>query len=133
MKKIYKIKVHLFLSKTTIMVNKYEKNLLYNFCFRQTAILFHYFFNFTPFLLLFSSFFPYLFRFNFVVSEQNVQILFWRHILGGTFSPLLDISERNIFPRWGVHVYPVHPPCVHACQYTLYILNFLLGPEWVRV
>ena len=39
--------------------------------------------------------------------------------LGGTFSPLLDISERNIFPGGGrgVHVHPVHPPpCVRACN-----------------
>ena len=45
------------------------------------AILFLYFFNFNPFFLLFSySVFPYLFRFNFVVSERNVHILFCRHI-----------------------------------------------------
>ena len=36
--------------------------------------------------------------------------------LGGAFSPLLDISERNFFPRGGggggggLHVYPVHSP-----------------------
>ena len=29
--------------------------------------------------------------------------------LGGTFSPLLYISERNFFPRWGGGVH-VHPP-----------------------
>ena len=40
--------------------------------------------------------------------------------LGRTFSPLLDIYERNIFSRWGgVHVHPVHPPCVRACTATL--------------
>ena len=49
-----------------------------------------------PFTLFF--FFPYLFRFNFVVSERNVHILFCRHIwaelsllfwtfLSGTFFP----------------------------------------------
>ena len=99
------------------MVNKHEKNLLFNFYFRQTAILFLYFLNFNPFLLLFSCF-PYLFRFNFVVSERNVHISFFLPTyLGGTFSPLLDISERNFLPRWGgggVHVHPVHPPCVRA-------------------
>ena len=79
------------------MVNKRDKNLLYYFYFRQTAILFLYFFNFTPFLLHFSSFFP-LFRFNFVVSKRNVHIFFCRHIwaelsllfwtfLSGTFFP----------------------------------------------
>ena len=33
--------------------------------------------------------------------------------LGGTFSPLLNISERNFFSRWGgggLNVHPVHPP-----------------------
>ena len=54
----YKGKDHLFISKTAIMVNKREKYLLYNFYFRQTAILFLYFFNFFSLLLLFASFPP---------------------------------------------------------------------------
>ena len=29
---------------------------------------------------------------------------------GGTFFPLLEVSEGNFFPSWGVHVHPVHPP-----------------------
>ena len=87
----YKSKDHLFIFKTTTMVNKREKNLLYNFYFRQTAVLVLYFFNFIPFLLLFSSF---SLPFSFI------------------FPPLLDISERNFFPGWGggVHVHPLHPP-----------------------
>ena len=79
------------------MVDKREKNLLYNFYFRQTALLFLYFFNFIPFFYSFLLF-PYLFCFNFVASERNVHILFCRHIwaelsllfwtfLSGTFSP----------------------------------------------
>ena len=73
------------------MVNKREKNLLYIFCLRQTAILFLYFFNFIPSFYSF-LFPPYLFRFNFVVSERNVHIRpFLPTYLGETFSPLLDI------------------------------------------
>ena len=58
--------------------------------------------------------FPYLFHFNFVVSEQNVHI-FLPTYLGGNFSPLLDIPERNFFPCGGrgVHVHPVPPPPPH--------------------
>ena len=76
------------------MVNKRENNLLYNFYFRQTAILFLYFFNFIPYCFFFS---PYLLRFNFVVSERNVHSLLSTYF-GGTFLPFLDVSERN---RWG--------------------------------
>ena len=40
-----------------------------------------------------------------------MHIRFCRHIwAGGTFSPLLDISERNIFPRWGSARAPSAPP-----------------------
>ena len=43
-----------------------------------------------------------------------------------TFSPLLDISERNFFPRWGgggvLHVHLVHPPSAYAPDISL---NFL--------
>ena len=46
--------------------------------------------------------FPYLFRFNFVISELAERAhSFLTTYLGGTFSPLLDISERNLFSRWG--------------------------------
>ena len=45
--------------------------------------------------------------------------------LGGTFSPLLDISERNIFPSGGggggVHVHPVHPLSPAYTPVFLYI------------
>ena len=102
--------------KTTTMVNKREKidciisisdKRLLSFFISLILSLFFY-------LYLLS---PYLFRFNFVVSERNVHILFLPTYLGGTLTPLLDISERNFFPRWGgVHVHPVHPPCVRACK-----------------
>ena len=93
----YKSKDHLFISKTTIMVNRREKNLLYNFYFRQTAILFLYFFNFIPFLFfVFSTFFVLILSY---LCERAHSLL--PTYLGGIFSPLLDISERNFFPRWG--------------------------------
>ena len=76
------------------------KYLLYNFSFRQTAILFLYFFNFNPFLLLFSSFFPTFFVLILSYLSRTYYLLFWT-FLSGTF-----------FPRWwgggggGVHVHP---------------------------
>ena len=57
-----------------------------------------FFISFISFLLFF---FPYLFRFNFVLSEGNVHSFFPTY-LGGAFSPLLDISEWNIFYKLGV-------------------------------
>ena len=95
---IYKSKDYLFIFKTTIMVNKREKNLLYNFYFRQTAVLVLYFFNFIPFLLLFYSF---SLPFSFI------------------FPPLLDISERNFFPGGGgVHVHLLHPPAYAPANHS---------------
>ena len=79
----YKSKDHLFMFKTTIMVNKRKKNLLYNFDFRQTAILILYFFNFNPFLLLFSSFFPTFF------------VLILSYLSGTCIFVFADISGRN--------------------------------------
>ena len=85
---------YLFICKTKFSVNKREKSLLYNFYFRQRAIPFLYFFCLFRFSLFFFS--PYLFRFNFVVSERNVHY-FLPTYLGGTFFPSLDVSERNNF------------------------------------
>ena len=99
----------LFISKTTI-------NLLYNFYFRQTAILFLSLSYFTPFLLNFPSFFPYLFRFNFVVSERNVKS-FLPTYLGGTFFPLLSVSERNFFSG-GAGRCTCNPPAYAPVRYT---------------
>ena len=45
--------------------------------------------------------------------------------LGGTFSPLLDISERNFFPQVGGGGVHVHPHCVRARVFA-----FLIACEW---
>ena len=99
---IYKSKDYLFIFKTTIMVNKREKNLLYNFYFRQTAVLVLYFFYFIPFLLLFYSF---SLPFSFI------------------FPPLLDISERNFFPGWGGCT------CTHCTPLRMRLLIIQKGPK----
>ena len=39
-----------------------------------------------------------------------MRILLLLIYVGGTFSPLLDISERNYFHRWGGGGLHVHPP-----------------------
>ena len=84
------MKDHLFMFKTTIMVNIREKKI---YCIIPTnAILFLYFFNFNPFLLLFSSFFPIFF----------VLILWYLSRMCRTFSPLLDIFlSGTFFPGGG--------------------------------
>ena len=106
------------------MVNKREKSLLYNFYFRQTAIVFLYFFISIPFLLLIPSFFPTFFVL--ILSYLSGTCTFsFADISGRNFSTLLDISERNFLPRWGVHVHPVYPPCVRAC----YVINYGLSPS----
>ena len=107
----YKSKDHLFMFKTTIMVNKRKTNLLYNFYFRQTAVFFLYFFIFNPSILLFSSFCSTFFvlvlsylngrcTFFFAnISGRNFSLFFWT-FLSGTF-----------FPGRGVHV---HPPSLRT-------------------
>ena len=85
------------------MVNKREKNLP-----SDKLLSFFLSFIFIPFLLLFSSFFPYHFCFKFIVSQRNVHSSLPTY-LGGIFFPLLGVSERNFFSG-GVHVHPVHPP-----------------------
>ena len=98
------MKDHLFMFKTTIMVNIREKKI---YCIIPTnAILFLYFFNFNPFLLLFSSFFPIFF----------VLILWYLSRMCRTFSPLLDIFlSGTFFPGGGGGARaPSVPPSVHA-------------------
>ena len=47
-----------------------------------------------------------------------MRILLLLIYLGGTFSPLLDISKWNYFRRWGGGARaPSAPPCVRACFY----------------
>ena len=91
----------LFICKTTMMVNKREK--IYFIVSISDKRLSLFFLLCCPFVLLFSSFFPYLFCFNFVISERNVNS-FLPTYLGGTFFPLLDVSEQCTPP----------PPCVRA-------------------
>ena len=89
----------LFICKTTIMVNKCEKILLYNFYFRQTAIVILSFMlslSFYSFLLFYLTFFVLI-----LLYLSGKYILFLPTYLGGTFFPLLDVSERNYFFRWG--------------------------------
>ena len=72
------------------MVNKREKICwVYNFYFRQTAILFLYFLNLIPFLLLFSSFFPTFFVL--ILSYLSETRTFF----------LADISGRNFPSSFG--------------------------------
>ena len=129
--KKYKSKDCLFIyfQNNNIMVNKREKNLLYNFYFRQTAFSL----ILSLFFYLYLLFFPYLFRFNFFVSEWNVHILFCRHIWA-ELSLLLDISERNFLPRWGgARALPLRT-CLHASVYFFTRPNVRcthLGPSFL--
>ena len=70
----------LFISKTTIMVNKCEKiYFIYNFSILQTTILFLYFFYFIPFLLFFYSF-SFTFFVLILSYMSGTSIPFCRHI-----------------------------------------------------
>ena len=104
------------------MLNKRDY-LLHNFYFQQRAILFLHFFNFIPFLLLIPFFPLRFFRFNFVVSERNVHVLFCRHIWA-ELSLLFWIFLSGTFFQvaGGVHVHPVHSPWVRAWY----------GKKWLR-
>ena len=104
--------------KTTIMVNKREKiyyiisisdkRLSYLFI---SLILTLSFYSFLLFSLFFVLILSYL---------SGTYTFFLPTYLGGTFYPLLDIFERNFFPRWGVHVH-TPPPCVRAWS-TIHVL-----------
>ena len=106
------------------MVNKCEKNLLLNFYFRQTAILFLYFFNFIPFLLLFSSFFPTFFVLI-LLYLSGTCTFFFADISGRNFLSSFGHFSANLFPRWGgggggLHVHlPAYAPvlCIYSLQY----------------
>ena len=89
------------------MVNKREKNLLYNSDKRLSS--------FFIFLILTFSFyyfllFPLLFRFNFVVSEQNVHILSCRYILAELSLLFWTFLSGTLSPGGGGARHPVHPP-----------------------
>ena len=102
------------------MVNKCEKNLLYNFYFRQTAVFFLYFLILSLSFYSFFFFFPYLFRFNFVASERNVHILFCRHIWA-ELSLLFWTFLRSFFSSWeGAHA-PSAPPTPLRTRLNLHV------------
>ena len=123
----YKSKDHLYISKTIIMVNKREE--IYCIISISDKRLFSFFislilsFSFYSFLI-----FPYLLRFNFVVSERNVHIHFCRHIwaelsllfwtfLSGTFFP----GEGGVGARS-----PSAPPCVRTVQLQINIIQIYI-------
>ena len=109
-----------FISKTTIMVNKRET--MYFIISISDKRLSSFFVSLNlSFLFYLYLLFPYLFRLNFVVSEQNVHISF-DDISGGTFSPLLDISERNFFSSLGgggARAPSAPPPLRTPLEYSL--------------
>ena len=94
---------------------------------RLSSFFLSFFLQFYPFpFTLF--FFPYLFRFNFVVSERNVHILFCRHIwaeLSLLFWRFQFLSG-TFFPGGGggVHMHPVHPSSVRACIIVYSVANY---------
>ena len=101
-------------------LNKCEKNLEYNFYFRQTATSF-FLFLFYPFpFTLFLFFFPTVFVL--ILSYlSGTCTLFFVEYLGGTFSPLLDISDLSgTFSPGGGGAHapsaPPPPPRVRACH-----------------
>ena len=128
----YKSKDHLFIFKTTIMVNKREKiyciisisdKRLSSFFFSLILSLSFYFFFF---------FFPYLFRFNFIVSERNVHILFCQHIW--VELPLLfwTFLSGTLFPgrgRGGALAPSAAPP---ACAPEPLFIKSLMQLELTR-
>ena len=62
-----------------------------------------------------------------------MHILFLPTYLGGTFSPLLDISERNFLPRWGggARASSAPPPPAYAPELTG-LSSTSVGPEISR-
>ena len=94
------------------MVNKREK--IHCIIFISDKRLSSFFIS----LILSLSFYCFLL---FSLPFGRCTFFFLSTYLGGTFSPLLDISERNFFPRWGVgvHVHPVHPPYVRVWSFHI--------------
>ena len=120
----------LFISKTTIIINKRE--IIY-FIISISSFLIS--------LILSSSFtyiflfFPYLFRFNFVVSEQNVHILFCRHIWAELSLLSWTFLSGTFFPSGGgggARVHPVHPPAYAPVFALAYCTNnHLKDVSWI--
>ena len=80
----------------------------------------------------FLFFFPfYLFRFNFVVSQRNMTFLF-AVISGRNFLFSFGPFWAELFSKvggGGVHVHPVHPPCVRA--WTLLAQFKIVISSWI--
>ena len=94
----------LFISKTTIMVNKRE-TVYFVICIsdkRLSSFLIFLIlsFFFYLYLLFFCTFFVLVLSYCIWTESTERAHSFLTTYLGGTFS-LLDISERNIFPGWG--------------------------------
>ena len=107
--------------KTIIMVNKREKNLLYNSDKQLSSFFISLILTLSFYYFLF---FPYLFRFNFVVSERNVHIPFCQHIwaeisllfwtfLSGTFFPGGECTCTQCTP-------PAYAPEIYTLDYCLF-------------
>ena len=104
----------LLISRTTIMVNKGEKiYFVISISNKRPSS----FFNFISLFF----FFPHHIRFNFVISERNVHILFCRHIWAELSFLFLTFLSGTFLPgAWGwggggvVHVHPMHPPLAYA-------------------
>ena len=105
----------LFISKTTIMVNKREKiYFINNFYFRQTAILFLYFFSFILFLLLFPSLFLHHLRFNW--AERA---FFFADLFGRNFLVFFTSFWAEFFLQVGDARAPsAHPPPLSPILFT---------------
>ena len=104
----------LYISKTTIIVNKCEDN-INNFYFQQTVLLFLSFFYFIPkFLLLFSSFFSLTFFILILLYLSRTCIIFCQHIWG-ELSFLFWTFLSGTFFRCGGACAPSAPPLLRMC------------------
>ena len=112
--KKYKSKDCLFIyfQNNNIMVNKREKNLLYNFYFRQTAFSLILSLFFYLYLLFFPTFFVLIFSYL-----SGTFTFFFADISGRNFLSSWTFLSGTFYPGGGVHV---HSPCVRACtpRYT---------------
>ena len=90
---------YLFISKTTIMVNKRET--IYFIISVSDKQLSSFFISLILSLFSYIFFFPYHFCFNFVVSERNLHILFCRHIWAELSRLFWTFLSRTFLPGWG--------------------------------
>ena len=106
----------LFISKTTIMVNKRETTyFIISISDKQLSSFF--------FSLILSLFFYLYLLFVLVLSNLSGMFTFvLPTYLGGTFSPLSDTFERNFFSRWegDPPPLPAYAPVKHVKNQFLY-------------